>query len=127
MGNRKEIKQQLLKIQKEEQKKMQEYVVSELEEKLECLPTLIYQNEAMCSIILSLPNDELKIVLKEIFSSTEFINWFKATIEGSTELAKRRRSKVDKAEKRKRNSAVKAQAVPTDEITPYAEQPKTNN
>ena len=118
MGNRKEIKQQLLKIQKEEQKKMQEYVVSELEEKLECLPTLIYQNEAMCSIILSLPNDELKIVLKEIFSSTEFINWFKATIEGSTELAKRRRSKVDKAEKRKRNSAVKAQAVPTDEITP---------
>ena len=118
MGNRKEIKQQLLKIQKEEQKKMQEYVVSELEEKLECLPTLIYQNEAMCNIILSLPNDELKIVLKEIFSSTEFINWFKATIEGSTELAKRRRSKVDKAEKRKRNSAVKAQAVPTDEITP---------
>ena len=118
MGNRKEIKQQLLKIQKEEQKKMQEYVVSELEEKLECLPTLIYQNEAMCSIILSLPNDELKIVLKEIFSSTEFINWFKATIEGSTELAKKRQSKVDKAEKRKRNSAVKAQAVPTDEITP---------
>ena len=118
MGNRKEIKQQLLKIQKEEQKKMQEYVVSELEEKLECLPTLIYQNEAMCSVILSLPNDELKIVLKEIFSSTEFINWFKATIEGSTELAKKRQSKVDKAEKRKRNSAVKAQAVPTDEITP---------
>ena len=118
MGNRKEIKQQLLKIQKEEQKKMQEYVVSELEEKLECLPTLIYQNGAMCSIIRSLPNDELKIVLKEIFSSTEFINWFKATIEGSTELAKKRRSKVDKAEKRKRNSAVKAQAVPTDEITP---------
>ena len=113
MGNRKEIKQQLLKIQKEEQKKMQEYVVSELEEKLECLPTLIYQNEAMCSVILSLPNDELKIVLKEIFSSTEFINWFKATIEGSTELAKRRQSKVDKAEKRKRNSAVKAQDVPT--------------
>ena len=124
MGNRKEIKQQLLKIQKEEQKKMQEYVVSELEEKLECLPTLIYQNEAMCSIILSLPNDELKIVLKEIFSSTEFINWFKATIEGSTELAKRRQSKVDKAEKRKLNSAVKAQAVPTDESTPYAEQQK---
>ena len=118
MGNRKEIKQQLLKIQKEEQKKMQEYVVSELEEKLECLPTLIYQNEAMYSVILSLPNDELKIVLKEIFSSTEFINWFKATIEGSTELAKKRQSKVDKAEKRKRNSAVKAQAVPTDEITP---------
>ena len=118
MGNRKEIKQQLLKIQKEEQKKMQEYVVSELEEKLECLPTLIYQNEVMCNIILSLPNDELKIVLKEIFSSTEFINWFKATIEGSTELAKKRQSKVDKAEKRKRNSAVKAQAVPTDEITP---------
>ena len=118
MGNRKEIKQQLLKIQKEEQKKMQEYVVSELEEKLECLPTLIYQNEAMCNIILSLPNDELKIVLKEIFSSTEFINWFKATIEGSTELAKKRQSKVDKAEKRKRNSTVKAQAVPTDEITP---------
>ena len=118
MGNRREIKQQLLKIQKEEQKKMQEYVVSELEEKLECLPTLIYQNEAMCRIILSLPNDELKIVLKEIFSSTEFINWFKATIEGSTELAKKRQSKVDKAEKRKRNSTVKAQAVPTDEITP---------
>lgn len=118
MGNRKEIKQQLLKIQKEEQKKMQEYVVSELKEKLECLPTLIYQNEAMCSIILSLPNDELKIVLKEIFSSTEFINWFKATIEGSTELAKKRQTKVDKAEKRKRNSTVKAQAVPNDEITP---------
>ncbi|MBQ7981058.1 MAG: hypothetical protein IJ305_05545 [Oscillospiraceae bacterium] len=124
MGNKKEIKQQLLKIQKEEQKKMQEYVVSELEEKLECLPTLIYQNEAMCNIILSLPNDELKIVLKEIFSSTEFINWFKVTIEGSTELAKRRQSKVDKAEKRKLNSAVKAQAVPTDESTPYAEQQK---
>lgn len=106
---------------------MQEYVVSELEEKLECLPTLIYQNEAMCSTILSLPNDELKIVLKEIFSSTEFINWFKATIEGSTELAKKRQSKIDKAEKRKRNSTVKAQAVPTDEITPYAEQSKTNN
>ena len=124
MGNRKEIKQQLLKIQKEEQKKMQEYVVSELEEKLECIPTLIYQNKAMCDTILSLPNDELKIVLKEIFSSTEFINWFKATIEGSTELAKRRQSKVDKAEKRKLNSAVKAQAVPTDESTPYAEQQK---
>ena len=124
MGNRKEIKHQLLKIQKEEQKKMQEYVVSELEEKLECIPTLIYQNKAMCDTILSLPNDELKIVLKEIFSSTEFINWFKATIEGSTELAKRRQSKVDKAEKRKLNSAVKAQAVPTDESTPYAEQQK---
>jgi len=124
MGNRKEIRQRLSKLEKEKQKAQQEYVVSELEEKLECLPTLIYQNEAMCSVILSLPNDELKIVLKEIFSSTEFINWFKATIEGSTELAKRRRSKVDKAEKRKRNSAVKAQAVPTDEITPYAEQPK---
>ena len=123
MGNRKEIRQRLSKLEKEKQKAQQEYVVSELEEKLECLPTLIYQNEAMCNIILSLPNDELKIVLKEIFSSTEFINWFKATIEGSTELAKRRRSKVDKAEKRKRNSAVKAQAVPTDEITPYAEQP----
>ena len=102
MGNRKEIRQRLSKLEKEKQKAQQEYVVSELEEKLECLPTLNYQNEAMCSVILSLPNDELKIVLKEIFSSTEFINWFKATIEGSTELAKRRRSKVDKAEKRKR-------------------------
>ena len=124
MGNRKEIRQRLSKLEKEKQKAQQEYVVSELEEKLECLPTLIYQNGAMCSIIRSLPNDELKIVLKEIFSSTEFINWFKATIEGSTELAKKRQSKVDKAEKRKRNSAVKAQAVPTDEITPYAEQQK---
>lgn len=124
MGSRKEFRQRLLKLEKEKQKAMQEYVVDELKEKLECLPTLIYQNEAMCSTILSLPNDELKIVLKEIFSSTEFINWFKATIEGSTELAKRRQSKVDKAEKRKRNSAVKAQAVPTDEITPYAEQQK---
>ena len=104
MGNRKEIRQRLSKIEKEKQKAQQEYVVSELEEKLECLPTLIYQNEAMCSIILSLPNDELKIVLKEIFSSTEFINWFKATIEGSTELAKKRQSKVDKAEKRKRKN-----------------------
>lgn len=122
MGNRKEIRQRLLKLEKEKQKALQEYMVDELKEKFECLPTLIYQNEAMCSTILSLPNDELKIVLKEIFSSTEFINLFKATIEGSTELAKKRQSKVDKAEKRKRNSTVKAQAVPTDEITPYAEQ-----
>ncbi len=118
MGNRKEIKQRLSKLEKEKQKAQQEYVEDKLKEKLECLPTLIYQNEAMCNIILSLPNNELKIVLKEIFSSTEFINWFKATIEGSTELAKKRRSKIDKAEKRKRNSNVKAQAVPTDEITP---------
>ena len=123
MGNRKEIRQRLSKLEKEKQEALQEYVVDELKEKLECLPTLIYQNEALCNTIISLPNDELKIILKEIFSSDEFFNWFNATIEGSTALAERRRSKINKAEKRKLNSAAKAQAVPTVEITPYAEQP----
>lgn len=104
MNNKKEIKKELAKKKKETEALRKELTKAELSDKLSCITDIIGRNEILCSKINALPSDEVKSVMDEIIGSPAFDDLIDTVLCGSTRLAALRRSKAEKAEKRKRIS-----------------------
>ncbi|MGN0618295.1 MAG: hypothetical protein ACI4J7_04660 [Ruminiclostridium sp.] len=125
MKNIKEYK--ALKAQVEESRKQKESLDSklalmELADKLESIPEIIQGNKTLCERLLHMPRDEARIVLADVINSTVFIELFDATLNKSEKLAKLRKSKALKAEKRKAsrsdaNKLASAQTAPSEAFT----------
>lgn len=107
----KELKQTLKAKSKELKKAKREYDMEQLSERISCLPALILQNEPLSKLILDLPNDESKIIFKEMISSGEFTVLVENIIENSVSLKKAQEKKQIKAEARKRKVVVSEQSV----------------
>lgn len=75
--------------------------MEQLSEKMLCVPALILKNERLSQIILQLPNDEFKVVFKEVIGAKEFTALIEDTIQNSSSLKDLRESKNAKAERRK--------------------------
>ncbi len=112
MKNKKELRQTLAKATKEKEKAEQEFNMEQLREKTECIPALLFQNASLSGLILSLPNDEAKLVFKEVISDSRFAALVEQTIQSSPELDKLRAKKSAKAVSRKqKTSAQDVQSV----------------
>ena len=122
MKNIKEYK--VLKAQVEENRKQKESLdyklaLMELSDKLESIPEIIQVNKTLCNSLISMPRDEVRIVMTEVINSDEFFKLFDAAINKSEKLAKLRKSKALKAEKRKAsksdaNKSDSAQSAPSE-------------
>lgn len=125
MNNKKELqkeyaikqKEQALK-QKESDKLQKELVMIKLCEKLQCVTDAVQRSEFLSGKIISMPGDELRIVMNEVINSPEFISLFERTLESSTRLAALRRNKAVKAEKRKR---MREQSAPSPDAESVSE------
>lgn len=102
MRNQKEVEKELALSDKNNNKLKKELCSIKLSKKLPCVVDAVQRSEFLCGKIISLPGDELRIVMNEVINSPEFISLFKRTLESSTRLAALRRNKAVKAEKRKR-------------------------
>ncbi|MDE6593260.1 MAG: hypothetical protein K2K57_09400 [Oscillospiraceae bacterium] len=111
----KELKQDLKARSKELEKAKREYDMEQLSEKISCLPSLILQNEPLSKLILDLPNDETRIIFKEMIGSGEFTVLVEKIIENSVSLKKAQERKQVKAEARKRKAVVPNQAAASEQ------------
>lgn len=101
MTNKKDIKKELARMNKESDKLLKELCTIELSNKLKCVVDTIQRSELLSGKITSLPSDEVRVVMTEVINSPEFISLFERTLESSSKLAELRRNKAEKAEKRK--------------------------
>ncbi len=100
MASYKEIKKDLALKQKETKKLEKELAKVELNNKLSCVTDIIYKNKNLCNTIISLPSDEVRLVMSEIINSIEFIKLFDDVLKCES-LSNLRKTKLEKAEKRK--------------------------
>lgn len=124
MRNIKEYK--VLKAQAEENRKQRESLdyklaLMELSDKLEFIPEIIQGNKDLCNSIISMPRDEVRIVLADVINSPVFYELFDTVLHKSEKLAKLRKSKALKAEKRKAsrfgaNKSDSAQTAPSEAL-----------
>lgn len=117
MTNKKDIKKELARMHKESDKLLKELCTIELNDKLKCVTDAVQRSEFLSGKIISLPGDELRIVMNEVINSPEFISLFERTLESSTRLAALRRNKAVKAEKRKRMSEQPAPSPDTESVS----------
>ena len=110
---------QILKTKNMEAKKAQQaYNKEKLSEKLSCLSELILKNNALSEMILRLPNDECKIIFKELISSDEFTVMVEKIIQNSMPLQELRKKKRVKAEMRKQKAAAQEQPAVLEKENP---------
>lgn len=103
--HRQELKKALKTKNMEAKKAQQEYDKDQLSEKLSCLSELILKNNALSEMILRLPNDECKIIFKELIGSDEFMAMIEGIIQNSMPLQELREKKRVKAEMRKKKAS----------------------
>ena len=117
MNNKKEIKKALALSNKNTNQLKKELCMLELDDKLKCVTSAVQRSEFLSGKIISLPGDELRIVMNEVINSPEFISLFERTLESSTRLAALRRNKAVKAEKRKRMREQSAPSPDTESVS----------
>lgn len=103
------LKEKLREIKKLEKEIEKESITS----KLSCITDIFIKNKMLCDTIVSLPSDEVKIVLSEALNSTEFINSVNNSLSKSEKLCELRERKSAKAEKRKAVKGDKNQPTST--------------
>ena len=116
MTNKKDIRKELARMNKESNKLLKELCTIELSDKLKCVVETVQRSEFLSGKITSLPGDEVRIVMNEVINSHEFISLFERTLESSSKLAELRRNKAEKAEKRKRISEQPAPSTDTESV-----------
>ncbi|MGN0604347.1 MAG: hypothetical protein ACI4I2_10225 [Oscillospiraceae bacterium] len=114
MREQKEVEKELALSDKNNNKLKKELCSIKLSKKLQCVTDAVQRSEFLSGKIISMPGDELRIVMNEVINSPEFISLFERTLESSTRLAALRRNKAVKAEKRKRVSEQPAPSPDTE-------------
>lgn len=127
MKKTKELRQALKAKNKELDKVKQEYNTEQLSEKMLCLPELILKNNALSEMILPLPNDECKIIFKELIGSDEVIVMVEKIIQNSMPLQELREKKRVKAEMRKQKAAAPEQPAVLEKENPEQDIASTPN
>ncbi|MCI7349587.1 MAG: hypothetical protein MSH60_02420 [Ruminococcus sp.] len=118
MKKKNEIKRELIKKEKERDALERDLAKAELSDKLSCVTDFVVKNKSLCEKINALPGDEVKIVMDEIINSPAFDALIDTVLCGSTRLAALRRSKAEKAARRKCKSE---QSKPSDYVEGGAE------
>ncbi len=106
MSISKELKARLEKNQRENEEILKKIKLETLNQKVKFDPELILNNDGLYDLIIDLPKSELNIVINEVICSSELTELFEKTISTSSKLARARKSKEDKAEKRRMKTSV---------------------
>ncbi len=92
MHSMKNLKKDFVSKQKEADKAKMIMLKEELNKKLDCVTDIVINNESLCKEIISLPRDEVKVVMTDIICSPAFDELFKVAL-NSEKLASLRASK----------------------------------
>ena len=100
MSNLKNVKKELAKKRREIEKLEKEMTMTNLSNKMSYVADAIFTNKHLCDTLTSIPGDEAKLVLSKIINSSEFIKLFDDVLKCES-LSNLRKTKLEKAEKRK--------------------------
>lgn len=101
MAELKSAKQQLAEMQKKMQELEKQAALEEAQTKLGDVTELFISQEKVLGLVNKYPKDEMKIILKNLFTSQEFTDCFAKAIQGSNaELVKLRAKKQARKEAR---------------------------
>lgn len=99
-----DLKKQLKQARKEADKINRAIVEAKISDKLKCITSIVMRSEFFCDRIVSMPTDEVGILLNEIINSDGFAALLEDVSKNSARLAELRAGKAAKAEKRKHDS-----------------------